>query len=321
MANRPFVVDPVLTAVSISYTNTAQMLIADGVFPRVPVGASKFGWTYHPIAQAFTIPQTEVGRRGRVERVEFSGERRTDEVHDYALEDAIPQTDIDDAKSMRDRGLGTFDPVMTATELLTDLILTDREVRVAAKVQNPANYAPNKRLVLSGGDQFDDYTNSNPIDVLKTAFNGTLIYRPNTMVISRGTWSVLSSHPHIVNAIKGSVTGRGIVSPEEFVKLFSGEGLSKVLIGEGFVNTARRGQPEKIERVWGNSISLLYINPAARPESGATFGMTAQYGTRLGGSWQDRDIGIEGGTVLRVGERVQEVITAPDVGYLIQNAV
>lgn len=319
--NRPFPVNPVLTALTISYRNVALKFIADEVLPRVPVGASKFSWMFHPIEQGFSFPDTEVGRRGRVERVAFSGDQRTDEVRDYGLEDAILQTDIDDADAMRARGLGTFDPVNVATELLTDLILTDREVRVAKKVQDPASYAASRRRVLAGASQFSDYDQSKPIEVLKEGFNGTMIFRPNTMVMNREVWSVVSSHPHVVNACKGNVTGRGIVSPAEFVNLFSGEGLSKLLIGEAFVNTARRGQVPTIERVWGKSISLIYINPNARPETGATFGMTAQYGTRIAGRWEDKNVGIEGGTVVRVGERVREVITAPDVGYLIQNVI
>lgn len=319
--NRPFPVSPVLTAITISYRNDAKKLIADKVLPRVPVAASKFAWTYHPVAQGITFPDTEVGRRGRVERVEFSGEQKTEETRDYGLEDAIPQTDIDDAASMRNRGLGTYDPLTTATELLTDLILTDREVRVAALIQNPVNYPAKQRRVLAGGDKFSDYVNSDPLQVFKDAFNSTLIFRPNTAVMSREMWSVVSSHPHLVNACVGNVTGRGIISPEQFVRLFSGEGLWQVLIGEGSVNVARRGQAPVIQKVWGNSISLLYIDPAARPENGLTFGMTAQYGTRLGSTWEDRNVGIEGGTVVRVGERVREVITAPDVGYIIQNAL
>jgi hypothetical protein len=36
---------------------------------------------------------------------------------------------------------------------------------------------------------------------------------------------------------------------------------------------------------------------------------------------QDSKIGLSGGVRLRVGEKVKEVIAAPDLGYLIVNAV
>lgn len=320
MAPRPFPVDPVKTAITIGYRNDRISLIADKLLPRVPVGASKFSWNYIPPAQAFTVPNTHVGRRGRLERVEFVGEERTNETHDYGLEDSIPQSDIDDANSMRARGLGTFDPTNDATELLTDLILLDREIRVAALVQDPATYPTTNRLVLSGGDQFSDPA-SDVIGTLKSCFDKTLIWRPNTLTLGREAWGKMSSHPQLVNAVKGNVTTKGIVSPEEFVKLLEGEGLKELLIGEAFVNTARKGQAATFNRVWGRNIILTYINPAARPNYGATFGMTAAFGTRVAGSWEDKNIGLDGGMIVRVGEKVREIITAPDAGFLLQNVV
>lgn len=322
MYNRPFPVNAAITAVAIGYSNPVTSLIADIVMPRIPVATEKFKWTEFPIGQMFSFPETRVGRLGRVNRVEFSGLDRTSAVEDYGLEDAIPVTDIKEAARMREAGLGDFDPMLVAAAGLTNLILLDREVRVAAIVQDPASYAPERQIVLSGSDRLDDYEHSDPIGVLKKAFSSTLIHRPNTMSMSRDTWSILSSHPHIVNAIRGNLTSRGIVKPAEFVELFAGEGLKKLAIGEGFVNTARKGQPHAISRVWGSSIQLTYLDQAIRPEQGGlTWGFTGAYGPRIGGTWDDRDVGLEGGTVVRIGERVKEVVAARDVGYLIQNAI
>ena len=319
--SRPFPVDPVLTTIALGYRNESTNLVADTVLPRVPVLAAEFSWTRYPIAQAFTVPETRVGRRGRVERVEFSGKADTSQVHDHGLESAIPQSDVDAAAVMRSRQLGAFNPLDFTTQALTDIILLDREVRAAAVMQDPNSYAANKRLVLSGSAQFSD-PDSDIIGTLKTAFNGTLVYRPNTMTMSRSTWSVVSSHPQIVNAIKGNVTGKGIVTPEEFVRLFSGEGLKTLAIGEGFVNTARPGQSASLSRVWGRHIMLTHVNPMANPlTGGVTFGFTAEYGRRVAWQWEDKNVGLDGGQVVRVGERVRELVVAPDAGFLIQNAV
>lgn len=320
--NRPFPVDPVITAIAIGYRNQAQDLIADLVLPRVPVLGERYKWTEYPIAERFTVPDTEVGRRGRVNRVEFSGVERVGGTQDYGLEDAIPASDINEAENQRNRGLGNIDPEKISAEGLTDLILLDREVRVAAVAQNPANYAATRRLALSGSDRFSDYDNSRPIEVIKMACSSTLIHRPNTVSMGRDAWTALSSHPHLVNAVKGNVSSRGIISPEDFVRLFAGEGIKRLLIGESFVNIARKGQPEQINRVWGKSIQFHYTNPNVRPEQGGmTWGFTAQYGTRIGGKWEDRNVGLEGGVIVRIGEKVQEQVVAKDVGYLLQNAV
>lgn len=319
---RPFNVDPVITGIAIGYRNTAQMLIADEALPRAPVGGEKYKWTEYPIAESFTLPDTKVGRRGRVNRVEFSGIERAGAVEDYGLEDGVPISDIEEAANMRERGLGNYDPELRAAEGITDLIVLDREVRVAAVVQDPNNYAGARQIALSGGDRFSDYDNSDPIPVLKTGFQSTLIYRPNTMVMGRDVWTPLSSHPKLVKACRNSYSGEGIITPDEFVRLFSGEGLKKLLIGESFVNTARKGQTATLNRVWGKSIELLYIDPNPKIEQGSiTWGFTAQYGARIGGRWEDRNVGLEGGMVVRIGERVQEQVVAKDVGYLIQNAV
>lgn len=319
MVTRPFPINPILTAVSIGYRNLG--MIADQVLPRIPVMGESYRYTRYPLAEMFTVPKTLVGRRGRVPRVEFTGTQEDGSTKDYAIEDGIPISDINAAASQRTAGLGNFDPEARAAEGLANLLELDREVRVAAMVQNPNNYSVSRRLALSGSDQFSDPA-SDPIKVLKACFAATLIYRPNTMVMGRDCWSGLSSHPKLVNAVRGNVTGSGIISPEDLVRLFAGEGLKRILIGESFVNNARPGQAATLSRVWGKSIQLLYVDDQIRPEQGGvTWGFTAQYGTRGSANWPDKDVGAEGGNVVRVWEKTDEKVVAPDVGFQLQNAV
>lgn len=202
--------------------------------------------------------------------------------------------------------------------MLMDTVLNAREARVAALVQTLNNYAATRRVTLAGNSQFSDYANSDPITVIKTGLESTLVYRPNVIAMGQAVWSKLSSHPHIVNAVKGNLTNKGVVSKEAFADLFE---VKKVLVGEGWVNTAKPGQPVSLARAWGKHVSLLHVNPIARPEQGITFGMTAQFGTRISGRIIDPDVGLQGGVRIRTGERVKELIVAKDVGYFIQNAV
>ena len=319
MPPRPFVQTPALTAVALGYRNLA--MIADQALPRTPVPAETYKWMYYPYAELFTVPATLVGRRGRVQRVEFSGQEQSGLTHDHGLETGIPYSDINAAEALRAAGVSAYDPEARATQGLTDLVLLDREVRVAKMVQDPTNYAPARRLVLSGSDQFSD-PNSDPIKVFKALQYSTMIYRPNTWVMGRDCWTGLSSHPKLVNAIRGNVTGSGIIKPQELVDLFSGEGLKQILIGESFVNINKPGQAPQLARTWGKSIQMYYLDNALPPEMGGiTFGWTAQFGTRIAGSWDDRNVGLDGGRVVRTGEKVEERIVAPDVGVIIQNAV
>ncbi len=319
MANkRPFIVDPALTAISIGYRNTANMLIADKVLPRMPVGGEKFKYAEYPLGEAFSIPDNEVGRRGRVPQIEFSANEKTDSVNDYGYETPIPYSDIEEAKRMRDANLGTYDPEAHTTMMLTNLNMLRREKRVADLVQASGNYDASRKVALTGTDKFSDYANSDPIDVLKAAINGTLIFRANILTMGQAVWQVMSSHPDIVNAIRGSFTNKGIVRREELAALLE---IREILVGEAYLNTAAKGQAPTLARVWGNSIQALYIDASARPEDGMTFGFTAEYGSRIAGRIEDENVGLQGGTIVRQGERVKELICAPSVGYQISGVI
>lgn len=319
---RSFVVDATLTAVAIGYKNGSAMRIADKVLPRLPVSNEKFKYTVYPISEAFNTPDARVGRKGAVKQLEFTGSELTSDVVDYGLDSPIPQSDIDVATAARAEGRTVFDPEARATEMLTETIENIRELRVAQQVFSLATYAASRRTTLAGSSQFSDYVNSDPIGVLAAGMDATLVYRPNTVVMGREVWSKLSSHPKVVNAVKGNVTNQGRVSIEQFKELLAGDGITDVLVGDAWTNTAKQGQATALSRAWGKHIALLYLNPLASVEQGGiTFGFTAQYGDRLAGRIEDPDIGLQGGFRIRTGERVRELISAQDVGYFIQNAV
>lgn len=303
----PFILTPELTAVAIAYKNKA--MIADQVLPRVPVGSRSFKYSAYPIGESFTIPDTKVGRKGKPNQVEFSATEQTASVDDYALDDAIPNDDIESAPA-------NYDPKGRAVEQITNLIELDREVRAANLVFNPANYGTNNKIVLSGSSQFSDPT-SDPIKVIMDALD-SMVMRPNIMTIGRAAFSALIRHPKIVKAVLGNAGDSGIARREDIAALFELEG---VFVGESFINTARKGQPINMQRVWGKHLSLIYRDQLADSRSGTTFGFTAQYGDRVGMEAPDGDIGMRGGIMVRSGESVKELITAPDLGYFIQNII
>lgn len=315
--SRPFVVDTALTAIAIGFRNPASILIADRVLPRVPVGGERFKWLEYPLAEAFTLPPTFVGRKGRPNQVEFTSVERTGAVDDFALDDMIPNTDLVAAAQQRAAGLSVYDPERRAIEGLTDLILNDREVRVANLVTNLNTYAAALRVTLSGTSQWNDYVNSNPVTAILAALDLPMM-RPNKIIMGQAAWTVVRQHPRVVNGVLGGNLNTGAVTTEQFARLMEVE---EVIIGQGWINIARKGQPANMQRIWGKDCALLYINPIAGPENMVTFGYTAQYGERVAGTIEDPNIGILGGEAKRVGERVKEIIAAQSVGYLFKSAV
>ena len=305
MLPAPFVVTPVLTAIAVGYRN--NKLIADDVLPRVPVGAQSFKYQSYPVAESFTVPNTRVGRRSPPTNVEFTGTEVSASTDDYGLDDSIPAADEAQAAAMRTMGVSAYDPVARATQGITDLVMLDRELRVAALMQTLSNFDSDKRITLSGTSQFSDYTNSDPIGVINNGMDSTLVYRPNVHAMGRAAWTKIRSHPHLVNAVKGGTYGRGAISRQDYCDLFE---IEELLIGEGFVNTAKRGQAASMTRVWGKHITMYYRDKNATTDKGLTFGLTAEWGARLAGSVFDPDIGLRGGTKVRVGEAVKRGVGA-----------
>jgi hypothetical protein len=319
---RPFPIDATLTAIAIGYRNPAHTLIGRRILPPLPVLSEQFKWSEFPLAEGFTVPELRVGRKGRVNQVEFSAEEREASVEDYGLDDALPQSDIDAAARARAEKRSNYDPRGAAVEGLTNLIELGREVRAAAVVQDPANYAADKKIALSGTSRFSDYANSDPYGVIDQALDSTLVYRPNTIAMGQPVWSKLKKHPRLIKAVKGGLTDEGAITKAQFAELFELKP-ENVLVGEALLNTSRKGQSPTLSRVWGKSIELLYIDPSKQraDDYNVTWGFTAELGGRISGSIIDGDIGLQGGERIRVGERVKELVVAKDVGFQIQNAV
>lgn len=317
--NRPFEVNHALSAIAVGYRNPDYTLIAPEVLPYVPVGEERFKYTVYPLNESFNVPSDlQVGRMGQPTRVEFTGKQDTAEVDDWAVDSIIPQTDIDTAKRQRAALGNNYDPRARAVEGLTDIIDLGHEVRTSRLVFNDSSYAANRKITLSGTSQLSDQEHSDPLGVFDAAMSGTLVFKPNTAVFGDIAWRKVRAHPHLVNAVRGNLTTKGRITPEEFAALF---GLRKVLIGEGWLNTARKGQEPTLERVWGPHCAFLHIATSPTTEKTVTFGYTARLGDRRSGSYKDPSIGIDGAEIVRVAERAKELIIAPDVGYFIQNIV
>jgi hypothetical protein len=303
----PFPTDPVLIAIAIGYRNPSY--IADLVLPRVPVGRQEYKYWLYPVEETFAAPDSAVGRRSAPNEIDLTATETSSLTKDYGLDDPIPQTDIDNAPA-------NYSPVDRAVRQLTDYILLGREKRVADLVFNAANYPAGHKITLAGGDQFS-HADSDPIEVISEALDAPLI-RPNTITMGQSVWSKLSRHPKIVKAIHGNEGDTGIVRRQAVAELFE---VQAIHVGQHRLNTAKKGQAANLQRVWGKHISLTYIDPNADTNGGVTFGLTAQWGTRLSGQERDSKIGLRGGVRVRVGESVDERIVAPMAGYLIENAV
>jgi len=305
--NAPFPIDPVLTAIAIAYRN--GRMIADEVLPRVPVGKQEFKYWKHSLAEGFTVPKTRVGRTSQTNRVEFSASEETASTEDHGLESPVPQNDIDNAPA-------NHDPLGVAAEQTTNLIILDRELRTSELVFNADSYSPDNVQSLAGPDQWDD-PDSRPAHMIGDALDA-VVMRPNIGILGRRTSTILRRHPSIVRAYNGTMGADGLVPLQFLAELLE---LEAIFVGEARFNIRRPGQNPILHRVWGPHAAFIYRDSVANTRSGTTFGLTADWKGRRASQWPDKDIGLDGGQMVRVGESVKELITAPDLGCFFENAV
>jgi hypothetical protein len=309
MATRPFPVDARLTAVALAYKNADVQLIGDEVLPITPTDA-EFKWLSYDLGQGYTVPDTKVGRKSMPNEVEFKGTEVQDKVVDYGLDDIVPNEDINDDNQ-------GVDPLGKAVEYTTGLVKLAREIRVANATFVNAAYIAAQRQTLSGTSQWSDFVNSNPVNAILLALD-VPIMRPNIGVFGQATWTSVRQNPKLVQAIKGTNQGAGAVTRQEFVDFFE---LQALYIGAGFLNTAKRGQSTSMSRVWGKHAAFVYRDRAAGPQGGLTYGFTAAKRSIWAGQMDEPKVGLEGSVRVRVGERVKEIVCAPELGYFFENAV
>lgn len=315
--NFPFPVQQQLTAIALAYRN--ERYVADEVLPRTPVPAREFKWQQFNRDELFTVPETQVGRKGEPNEVQFSGTEQASFVNDFGLDDVVPNEDIATAPP-------GYDPLGRATEGIAELVALDRERRVANLVTALATYPVANRATLSGTSQWSDFTNSDPYTAIMTAFDGMLM-RPNVLVMGRRVYSRLRVHPRITAALAPSANGNSGTSnsggrPATTMALAELLEVDRIIVGESWVNSAKPGQTASIQRVWGNHVAALHINPAASIRGNAiTFGFTAEWGSRVAGSMPEPKTGLRGAQRVRAGESVRELVVASDVGFLWRDAV
>ncbi|WP_319778440.1 hypothetical protein [Maridesulfovibrio sp.] len=301
--------DPTLTSIAIAYRNPDSALIGDEVMPKVkPVGTETFKYLEYNLADGYSVPDNEVGRKGRVNEVSFSAEEKEASTKDYGLEDPIPSGDIEAAKSRNINVLGE------SVEYIMNLNNLAREVRVAKIVQDPGNYSSNNIETLSGTDMFTSL-DADPLSTLHDVLNSMFI-RGNTLTMSSYIWNLFRRHPNVLkqffpNGGGASITRQQLVDELE---------IKRLLVGESFVNTARKGHDAKLERTWGNSLAFHYQDREANTRKGMTWGMTVPLGKPVAMQWPDKNIGLRGGVRVRAGEGLKELVIAIEAGALIQNA-
>lgn len=304
LVQQDVVVDPALSNVSIKYSN--DVFIADMVFPTVKV-AKQTGKYYIYDKSNLRALNTQRAAGSGANEIDFGLSLATFACDDHALKEFV-------ADEIQDQADAALNPLIDATETVTEQLLLDREIKLAAILADTAQMTQN--TTLSGTTQWSDYSNSDPIGDVRTArttVHTNTFKKPNTIVMGKTVFDILAEHPAIIERIKYSQLG--VVTAELMARVFQVE---KILVGEAGYNTAVEGQTDSLSYVWGKHAVVCHIAPQVRLKT-LTLGYTFTYSERVVKRWRDED---REGTYVRIGNDnyVQKVVAAT-AGYLIKNAV
>ena len=302
-------IDSALTTFSRKYEN--QSFIWKQVMPIVPVKKRSDKFFRYVVEDYFRIPDDAVSPKAYPNEVGLRVDTDNYSVQDYALEDWVSKEEEDNADS-------PLAPRTDATEFLVELLNLAQEKRVADIVFNPATYPSTNVVTLSGTSQWGGSADDPIGDIMRGL--DTAFQRPNLIVFGAEAWSKFRQLPEVIDAVKatpGASLKGALASADEVAKLFEVE---KVLIGLAKYNVSAEGQAASYSRLWGKHVALLYVKKKPTIRS-VTFGATfVEMDMTVMTGWDGRR-GAKGATWIKVAWNNDTKVIAPDVGYLIQNAV
>lgn len=301
------VFDELMTDVSIQYQPAQGGYLADMVGPPVPVKLESASYWKYDMSR-FDVPYSKRAPRSEYNRVEWSTSRDSYAAEEFGLEIAI-----DDRE--RDNVVGPLDLEVDSTEIVTDMVLNGREKRWADLVRDVAIITQNE--TLTGGDQWSDFTSgtSDPIGMAATARNtifATTGYRPNKLLLGNDVYEKLLQHPAILERIQFSE--RAIVTRQILAALFN---VDEVLVGGVLRRSSSAGATDVLEDVWGKDALFFYAE--TRPSlKRASFAYTFRVRALRAFRYREEKIASD---IIRVTEIQAEKIVAPQLAYLVKDAV
>jgi len=301
-------IDPLLTDISIAYQNTNY--VWQNVFPIVQVDDKSA--KYYVFDKGEWV-RDEAEKRAPGGRSAGGGFPLSDD--QYNCEEIAFHTKITDEDN---ETIGNDLDLETAkTNFVTEKIFIKAERDIAALCQTTGNW--DHSITLGGTDQFDDYDDSDPIDVFETEIDniesstGQLV---NTAIIPADVWRVLKHHPHFLARL--STDNLQTVSLDTVSAIL---GIPNIYVAKARYNDAKRGETDNFERIWDKHIWLGHVptNPGPQiPSAGYTFVWPREGQMRGVRRWREKGTHSD---IIEAFQSDDKKITGSDLGAVIEDAI
>jgi hypothetical protein len=238
---------------------------------------------------------------------------------EHALKDVVPTEEQQNADD-------PLMPLTDATQRLTNTLMLNREVALVSMFTTVANYASGYTVSLSGTQQWNDYTNSDPIADVKTGrakIHDTMFRDPNIAIAQYQVAVKLEDHTKLINRIQYAMVA---VTTDELIASLMGI-TTFIRAGAGRL-TSVYGQAETVGYVWPKCFLMAWVPPRPARKTPAysyTFNWPYAGGmTRPSERWFDIDRDAD---IIRTRFRYDTKFIAVDgsgksiAGYFINTAI
>jgi hypothetical protein len=305
-----------LTNISIAYLQNASNFIADMVFPNISV--SKQSDLYY-IYDRGEFNRDEM--RLRAPGTESAGGSYTLSTENYFAHVYAFHKDIPD--QIRANADTVLNPDREATEYVTHKALIKREKLWAenyftTSIWTTDNTTANWGTTGTATDPIVDIRTGKRVILESTGFE------PNTLVLSKAVYDVLSDNPDIIERVNAGQTPVGPAQGtlNAMRQLFE---IDRILVLKSIENTAKEGQTASHSFIGGENALLCYsaLSPGIMtPSAGYTFSWTGFMGA-----------GASGGRIKRFrmehleSDRVEmqmafdQKLIAADLGYFFDTPI
>lgn len=189
------------------------------------------------------IIDTRVGGKGMYPMVDtVVRDSSAYRLQDHALKEILVEEDYDNVEK-------PFDAEQDTVVALTTHLWLEKEKGLADAAADPAVIT--QGVTLAGGDQWSDYTNSNPLEDLRDGRKGVrggCGKKANMAFMDEDVADTLRFHPQLLDSLGFKDNRPGGLSDEELAKALK---VKFVHIGEAVYNNSVQPAADVITPVWG----------------------------------------------------------------------
>lgn len=302
------VVDPILSALAIGYSNAA--FIGDQLLPFVNLDKEggkipRFG------KDAFKVYATERALRAKSNRI------NPEDID--GIDISLDEHDLEYPIDYREDAEAAFPLQAHATNRVVEGIRLRHEAMVASMTQNPANYPTGNKIALSGTDMFT-HVDSDPegvVDDGKAAVRNKIVKEPNTLAIGYQAWRAMKRHPKL-KAILSDTRSR-LVQLADLREIFE---IENIVVGKAVYST----DAGVVTDLWGGNLVLAYV-PTAAPAAAGDAPVRSAYEPSFGYTLRKKgnpvvDTRTEDGKleIIRNTDIFRPYMLGAEAGYLVTGA-